>query len=237
MPAPDTTGAEESTTLTRRHVLAAGAAGAVALAGCSGTVDFNLDDVLISNDSSQPVSGSITVQDPGDETVLDETFELSMKVTESTTGNETTDAGGQTNGTGNETTDAGGQANETGNETTDAGGQTNETGENTTGDQTTGDTDPTEMYPDIFTESGEYTVAVELDEGSEIRGESSTEQTVTVSNIEEQSIVVGLDSGRDDIVGEFANSDVDIDRPIWVAVSDGEIEFDFSADNSTNSSG
>jgi hypothetical protein len=60
---------------------------------------------------------------------------------------------------------------------------------------------------------------------------------VTVSDTEEQSIVVGLDSSRDDIVGEFANSDVDVDRPIWVAVSDGEIEFDFSADNSTNSSG
>jgi hypothetical protein len=210
MPAPETTASEDSATLTRRRLLVAGAAGAVALAGCSGTVDFNLDDVLISNDSSRPVSGSITVQNPGDETVLDETFELSRKVTESTTGNETTDAGSQTNG-------------ESG------------TGGNTTGDQTTGDTDPTEMYPDIFTGSGEYTVAIELDEGSEIRGESSTEQVVTVSDTEEQSIVVGLDSSRDDIVGEFANSDVDVDRPIWVAVSDGEIEFEFSANESNNS--
>lgn len=192
---------EESVGVTRRRVLVAGVGGAVTLAGCSGTVDLNLDDVLVSNDTPHPVSGSVTAQDPGDGTVLDETFELSVKTT----------TGG---GTGNATTDTG-----------------NRTGENATGNPSGDSADPTATYSDIFTGSGEYTVAVELDEGSEIRGVSGTEQTVTVSDTEEQSIVVGLGSGRNDLAGEFAGSDVQLDDPIWVAVSDGQIEFDVSANN------
>jgi hypothetical protein len=245
----DTTTAENSPTLTRRRVLVAGgAAGVAALAGCSGTIDLELDDVLISNDSDHGVSGSITIQDPADETVLDETFDLPVKATvenDDAASNESTDDGGAT---GNESTDDGGA---TGNGTTDSTpvietyheGHDNETnnsdsGNNSTTDDETagGDTsDPTASYPDIFTESGDYSVAVELDDGSEIRGESGIEQTVTVSDTAEQSIVVGLDSDENDIAGEFADSGTQLDDPIWVAVSDGEIEFEFSANESNSS--
>ena len=52
----------------------------------------------------------------------------------------------------------------------------------------------TPAYGDVFTESGEYTVTVELD--SAINETSSREATVTVDNTDDQHIIVGL--GADD---------------------------------------
>ena len=61
-------------------------------------------------------------------------------------------------------------------------------------DDEDGESSSTPTYGDVFTESGEYTVAVELE--SAINETSSREATVTVNDTENQHIIVGL--GADD---------------------------------------
>lgn len=64
----------------RRFLAGASTAAVTAVAGCSGilssAVSSIFEDVNVLNNTDQSVSGSITVTDPDDETVLDETFEL-----------------------------------------------------------------------------------------------------------------------------------------------------------------
>lgn len=65
----------------RRTVLAAtGTAATVALAGCAGVVNYLgdriLEDVVMFNETERRVAGTITVLDPGGETVLDSQFDL-----------------------------------------------------------------------------------------------------------------------------------------------------------------
>ena len=57
-----------------------------------------------------------------------------------------------------------------------------------------GESSSTPTYGDVFTESGEYTVTVELE--TAINETDSREATVTVNDIENQHIIVGL--GADD---------------------------------------
>ena len=57
-----------------------------------------------------------------------------------------------------------------------------------------GESSSTPTYGDVFTESGEYTVTVELE--SAINETDSREATVTVNDTENQHIIVGL--GADD---------------------------------------
>jgi len=61
-------------------------------------------------------------------------------------------------------------------------------------DDEDGESSSTPTYGDVFTESGEYTVTVELE--SAINETSSREATVTVNDTENQHIIVGL--GADD---------------------------------------
>lgn len=64
----------------RRFLAGASTAAVTAVAGCSGILESAVssifEDVNVINNTDQPVSGAITVTDPNDETVLDETFEL-----------------------------------------------------------------------------------------------------------------------------------------------------------------
>jgi hypothetical protein len=239
--------------LTRRRVLVAGGAAAVALAGCTTTVEFDLEDVFVANNAPHPVAGAITVRDPADEVVLDEEFALTSPEeagnetgNESGTGNETqgNEDGTNESGTGNESPTA--RDVRTDSTATSYGTQTgdgNETGggNNTTdGNVSLGEildeaSSAVASHDDVLTESGDYAVAVSLDEGSEIRGESGIEQTVTVSDTDSQGILVGLASDEDDVAGNFAGPGPQTDQPLWVAVSEEEIEFTAEV-NSTNSS-
>jgi len=53
-----------------------------------------------------------------------------------------------------------------------------------------------EPYDDVFSGAGEYTVTIELADGEQIEGVAETEQTVEVTNPDEEHIVVFL--GADD---------------------------------------
>ncbi|MEZ3144094.1 hypothetical protein [Halobaculum sp. MBLA0143] len=64
----------------RRFLAGASTATVAALAGCSGilnsAVSSIFEDVNVVNNAGEPISGTITVTDPNDETVLEETFDL-----------------------------------------------------------------------------------------------------------------------------------------------------------------
>ena len=62
-----------------------------------------------------------------------------------------------------------------------------------------GETSSTPTYGDVFTESGEYTVTVSLDEDSAIDGTTDTETTVTVDDPENQHIIVGIGADESDV--------------------------------------
>ena len=62
-----------------------------------------------------------------------------------------------------------------------------------------GETSSTPTYGDVFTESGEYTVAVSLDSDSAIDGTTDAEETVTVDDPENQHIIVGIGADESDV--------------------------------------
>lgn len=134
----------------RRFLAGASTAAVTAVAGCSGilksAVSSIFEDVNVINNTDQPVSGSITVTDPNNETVLDETFEL----------------------TSSDRTDT----------------PTPETGTETASGAV--------RYPDVFTMTGSYTVAVTLGEDSAIDGVREAEETVTVEDTDNTNVLVTL---------------------------------------------
>jgi hypothetical protein len=242
MPLHNSTSSDESSTLNRRRFLAASAgAGAVALAGCSAIVDFFtgfiLEDVNVLNGVSRQVAGSITVQDPTDATVLDESFVLAANQEGTNADNE---SDGENNDTGNdsqngtasiETYDQ--HENNTENQTDDNISDDNTTDDNISDD--TNDTEPTAAeegepmgrYSNVFTDTGEYTVSVELEEGESIRGASSAEKTVEITDTGDEHIMVLL--GTDE--------EQEIEEPILIQAIDDFSDLDgVSQDEATNSS-
>jgi len=82
----------------RRFLAGASTAAVTAVAGCSGILESAVssifEDVNVVNATQQTITGSITVTDPDDETVLEETFELRPDETTETVTTETgTDTG------------------------------------------------------------------------------------------------------------------------------------------------
>ena len=143
--ATDRSAATAVTQPTRRRLIAAG--GATAVAGLAGCMDIMntiagaiLKDVNVLNGTDQEHSGTVTVVYPNGDTRLSESFTV-------------------------------------------APSDSDEEGE-------TDEPSSTPTYGDVFTDAGEYTVTVELEEA--IEGTSSREATVTVENTEEQHIIVSL---------------------------------------------
>ncbi len=85
-------------TIGRRRLLAAGAAAvSVGLAGCAETIgnliaEFVLDDVNLLNETDRVLTGSITVVDPDDEPILEESFDLEPAADEADETNEASQA-------------------------------------------------------------------------------------------------------------------------------------------------
>ena len=176
--------------VTRRRLLAAGGAvGATALAGCSAVVDFLaglvLQDVNVFNGTPREMSGTIRVEEPNDEVVLDEAFTIGA----------------------NEDAEDEPEANET-NSTADGGtaqqdGEANESGTGTS-NQTEGGYEASEStlarFEEVLTDAGEYLVSVDLDtpeaiENLPVLGEP-IEKTVEVTAPDDEHIMVFL--GTDD---------------------------------------
>lgn len=167
---PSTPGAgtDRLTTTTRRRFLALGTGGAVAaLAGCNSVLDavgsLVLQDVNVFNAADRRLGGSIEVSGPDGETVLDEDFDVAP--------NDAGDGADPSNAT---------DGDPAGNGTADGVGTADE-------DQSVA------VYDDVFAGAGEYAVAIELDDGSEIDGESTAEGTVEVADPENEHVVVALD--------------------------------------------
>ncbi len=144
--------------LSRRRLLAAGTTVASAgLAGCTRAMNFiaglALDDVNLSNETDQPLSGSITITGPNESTVLDESFDIEPDDDED-----------------DEIDDDSGAA-----------------------------------YGDVLTEAGEYTVAIELDDDSEVEETTEAETSVAVTDPDEEHIMVVFGAE-------------DLDEPIGVLV-------------------
>ncbi|ELY68993.1 hypothetical protein CYV19_08705 [Natronobacterium gregoryi SP2] len=61
--------------------------------------------------------------------------------------------------------------------------------------------DSGEVYGDVFTDDGEYVVSIELDDGSEIDGERTADETVEITDVEEDHVAVllGADGAPDPI--------------------------------------
>ncbi|MCU4926376.1 hypothetical protein OB905_10325 [Halobacteria archaeon AArc-dxtr1] len=57
-----------------------------------------------------------------------------------------------------------------------------------------GDEDAQAIYDEVFTDAGEYTVHVELDDGDSIDGEEGTEETIDVDDPDDEHILVFLGS-------------------------------------------
>ena len=133
--------------MSRRRFLAAGATvSATAVAGCNTVVNavFGaiLEDVNVVNDTDQRRVGTVTVTDPADETVLEESFDVPYTDDDSDEAQESNIA----------------------------------------------------VFEDVYTETGEYTVAIDLDAESAIDGTERTTQTVTVSDTENEHIMAMLES-------------------------------------------
>lgn len=177
-------------TTTRRRFLALGTGGAVAaLAGCSSVLDavgsLVLQDVNVFNAADRRLAGSVEVTGPDGETVLDEDFDVAPNDAGNGTGSANATGGGSagnaTDGEATETaTDDSPSSDDAGNATADGVGTDDE-------DQSVA------VYDDVFAGAGEYAVATELDDGSEIDGQSTAEGTVEVADPENEHVVVALD--------------------------------------------
>ena len=91
--------------LNRRRLLAAGASAAVVgVAGCAQVANYIaelvLEDVNLFNQTSQQLTGTVSVTDPAGETVLDESFEIQPETDDEGEANESED-GSEANGTEN----------------------------------------------------------------------------------------------------------------------------------------
>jgi len=89
--------------LNRRRLLAAGASAAVVgVAGCAQVANYIaelvLEDVNLFNQTSQQLTGTISVTDPAGETVLDESFEIQPETDDEAEANGSED-GSEANGT------------------------------------------------------------------------------------------------------------------------------------------
>ena len=150
----------------RRFLAGASTVVVTAVAGCSGilnsAVSTLFEDINVVNGTDQPVSGSITVTDPNEETILDETFDL---VSDDRTDTPTPETGTET-----------------------AAGAV--------------------RYADVFTTTGNYIVAVTLDEDSAISGVREANETVTVGDTDNTNVIVTL--------GETEETD----RPISISAID-----------------
>jgi len=167
---------------TRRRFLALGTGGAVAaLAGCSSLLDavgsLVLQDVNVFNAADRRLSGSVEVAGPDRETLLDESFDVAP------------------NGAGDGTDAANATDDSAGNGAVTENVTDGDPAENATADGVeTGDEDHSvAAYDDVFAGAGEYAVAIELDDGSEIDGQSTAEGTVEVADPENEHVVVALD--------------------------------------------
>ena len=70
------------------------------------------------------------------------------------------------------------------------------------------DRDTMSTYDGVLTDPGEYTVAVEMDEGDEIDGERATEETVEVSEPDDEHVLVilgGEEAIRVEVIDEFTD--------------------------------
>lgn len=188
-----TTGAGIVSKIGRRRFIAAGASvGVAGVAGCTQIIDaiagLVLDDVNVFNESNRRRAGSITVTDPNGETVLDERFDLPASDDEDDTG-----SGGNesTNGTdGNGSSD--GTADTT-NGTADTANGTQPANESSGDGSSSGDDEGSPaVYEGVLTDAGEYTVAIDLDDDSEMGDVDTAEETVEVTDVENEHVVVGL---------------------------------------------
>ena len=133
-----------------------------AVAGCSAIADFIGDQVLeevnVFNETSQAVSGSVTVTDPGGDTALDETFDVASS---------------------------------------DADEESN-----------------IAAYGDVWGDTGEYEISVELD--TEIEGTTEASETVTIENTDDEMVGIALGNDEEDEV---------------IAISVGESLSDFAEED------
>ena len=142
----------------RRRFLAACGVGLFGgTAGCTAIVDsladLALGDVNLFNETESVLTGTVTITDPGDETVLSESFELPPASDDEDTDEED-------------------------------------------------DEDGVTAYEDVWTESGTYEASVELDGESEVQGEATASESISIDDTSEEMLAIafGMEEA-DDAIG------------------------------------
>ena len=73
------------------------------------------------------------------------------------------------------------------------------------GDEDTAEEDTEDgmtAYEDVWTDSGTYEASVELDDGSEVQGESTASTSISIENTSEEMLAIGFGAdGFDDAIG------------------------------------
>ncbi|EMA72756.1 hypothetical protein C462_00127 [Halorubrum distributum JCM 13916] len=115
--------------------------------------DLALGDVNLFNETEDVLTGTVTITDPGDETVLSESFDLPPESDD------------------------------------------NDTDENN-------DEDGVAAYEDVWTEPGTYEATVELDGDSEVQGESTGSDSISIEDTSEEMLAIAFGMEEvDDAIG------------------------------------